>query len=83
MEITDYIANVVKPMLKHPDYFSVVESLDSMGVLLTIDAHKEDMGIIIGKKGETAKSIRHIVRVAGMAGNARVSVKINEPSHSG
>lgn len=79
MEITDYLANVVKPMLTHPEDFRVEKSFDSMGVLLKVDAHPSDMGLLIGKAGETAKCIRHIVRVVGMRENARVSVKIVEP----
>lgn len=83
MEITEYVANVVKPMLKHPDYFRSVKTTDSLGVLVTLDLHKEDMGMVIGKKGETAKCLRHIVRVVGMVDGARVSIKINEPHKSG
>lgn len=82
MEITEYLASVVRPMLKHPDSLSINKSLDSLGVLLSVTAHKEDMGMLIGKKGETAKCIRHIVRVVGMAGNARVSVKIEDPART-
>lgn len=82
MEITDYLDNVVKPMLKHPDCFKVLKTIDSLGVLLTVDAHKEDMGLIIGRNGETAKSIRHVVRVVGMANKERVNIKINEPQSS-
>jgi predicted RNA-binding protein Jag len=50
-----------------------------MGVLLTLDVNREDMGKIIGKDGGTAKALRIILRVVGMKHNARVNLKINEP----
>jgi hypothetical protein len=37
------------------------------------------MGKIIGKDGNTAKSLRTLLRVVGMKHNARVNLKINEP----
>lgn len=82
MPATDYVALVVKPILTHPDIFRVSQRQDEMGVLLTIDVHKEDMGIIIGKNGETAKSIRHLVRIVGLVAKQRVSIRINEPEGS-
>ena len=79
MDTADYLVTIIKPMVKHPDYVSVAESQDPMGILLTLDLHKEDMGIVCGKGGETAKSIRTLVRIVGFTSGARVSVKINEP----
>lgn len=77
--MTLYLTNILTPMLKHPDFLTVAESQDAMGVLLSVDVHKEDMGMIVGKNGETAKSIRNVVRIVGFIKGARVSVKINEP----
>ncbi len=79
MDVTDYLKLIVLPMLKEPNSFTVVESKDDMGVLLTVDVHKDDMGIMVGKGGETAKAIRHLVRIIGVLQQARVSIKINEP----
>ena len=40
------------------------------------------MGKIIGRMGNTAKSIRTLLRIIGMKNNARVNLKINEPEGS-
>lgn len=82
MDIADYLTTIITPMVKHPDSVGVKESQDQLGVLLTLDVHAEDMGIIVGKKGETAKSIRNLVRIVGFTSGARVSVKINEPKRN-
>jgi len=82
MQPDQYLTSVITPLLKHPEEFSVSTSTDEMGVLLTISLHKEDMGGIIGKAGETAKAIRLLLRIVGLRNQARVSMRINEPEGS-
>ncbi len=79
MQISAYLTALITPLLKFPEALRIVETQDQMGVLLSVDVHKEDMGVVVGKAGETAKSIRHLVRIVGLRANARVSIKINEP----
>ena len=50
-----------------------------MGVLLTLKINPEDMGYIIGRRGQTAQAIRTLLRIVGAKNNARVNLKINEP----
>ena len=83
MEVSEYLRTILTPMVKHRDSITIDESQDAKGILLKVTVHKEDMGIVIGKSGETAQAIRHIVRIVGIAGDARVSIKINEPVKTG
>ena len=53
-----------------------------MGLLLSIRVHPDDMGQVVGKSGETAKALRHFMRIVGVRDNARVSLKIEEPERS-
>jgi predicted RNA-binding protein YlqC (UPF0109 family) len=80
MPTAAYLASVITPLLRHPADLHVAESKDDMGILLSVDVHKEDMGVVVGKGGETAKAVRHLVRIVGLKSSARVSVKINEPA---
>lgn len=82
MPITDYLRNVVEPIINHPEAFKVTETHDQRGILLTLDLHPTDMGVVIGKSGETAKAIRYLTRIVGVKGDAHVSIKINEPDGS-
>lgn len=75
----EYLTSVVLPLLSEPDTFKVTESSDQLGVLLSVDLHPKDMGPVIGKGGEGAKSIRHLMRVYGFMKNAHISIKFNEP----
>lgn len=75
----DFVEYVVKSIVDYPDKVVVKRSVDSMGVLLTVQVSKEDMGKIIGKSGQTAKSIRILLRVIGAKTNTRINMKIVEP----
>lgn len=82
MPIEQYLADIIKPLLTNPTAATINQSSDDMGILLTLQVAPEDMGPLIGKGGETSKAIRHIVRIAGVKQNARVSVRILEPDGS-
>ncbi len=75
-EFVDY---VVKAIVDNPDSVSSERTVDEMGVLITLNVHKDDMGVVIGKSGATARAIRTLLRVVGAKNNARVNLKINEP----
>lgn len=57
---------VVKALVEHPEDVKIVRTVDEMGVLMNLDVHKDDMGKIIGREGNTAKAIRTLLRVVGM-----------------
>ena len=74
-----FLEFVIKALVDNPDQVKVTRSVDEMGVLMTLDVADADMGKIIGRQGNTAKSIRTLLRVVGMKNNSRVNLKINEP----
>ena len=74
-----FLEYVVKALVDDPASVKVSRTVDEMGVLLTLDISAADMGKIIGRQGNTAKSIRTLLRVVGMKNNSRVNLKINEP----
>ncbi len=74
-----FLEYVIKALVDVPDQVKVVRTVDEMGVLLTLEVSAADMGKIIGRQGNTAKSIRTLLRVVGMKNNSRVNLKINEP----
>jgi len=74
-----FLDYVIKSLVDNPDDVNIERTVDEMGVLLTLTVSPEDMGKIIGRQGNTAKSIRTLLRIVGMKSNARVNLKINEP----
>ncbi|HAI74563.1 MAG TPA: RNA-binding protein [Candidatus Moranbacteria bacterium] len=84
IQVTDkeFVEYVVKQIVNNPDDVKVERKIDEMGVLITLDVNAEDMGMIIGREGATAKALRTLLRVIGARNNARVNLKINEPEGS-
>lgn len=75
----EFLEFIVKTLVDHEDDVKVDRVVDEMGVLLTLRVHPEDMGQIIGRRGETARAIRNLVRIVGLKNRARVNLKIEEP----
>ncbi|MGK2848806.1 MAG: KH domain-containing protein [Minisyncoccota bacterium] len=78
----DFVEYVVKMLVDHPESVKVERKIDEMGVLITLDVHSSDMGMVIGREGMTAKALRTLLRVIGARNSARVNLKINEPEGS-
>lgn len=75
----DFLEYVVKMLVDSPDDVQVERTIDEMGVLLTLKVNPKDMGQVIGREGQTARSLRTLLRVIGAKHNARVNLKIYEP----
>ncbi len=75
----EFVEYVVKEIVTNPDAVKVTRSIDEKGVLLELTVDPSDMGVIIGKEGKTAKSIRTLLRVLGSKNDSRVNLKIVEP----
>lgn len=75
----EFLEYLVKSIVDHPDDVKVDRKVDEMGVLLDLRVHQEDMGMLIGRQGSTAKAIRTLLRIVGARHNARVNLKIEEP----
>jgi predicted RNA-binding protein YlqC (UPF0109 family) len=75
----DFIEYVVKSLVGNPDAVQVSQKDDDLGTLVSLEVAPEDMGKIIGKSGQTAKSLRTLLRVVGSKYDKRVNLKILEP----
>ncbi len=78
----EFLEFIVKALVDHPDEVKVDRNVDEMGVLLTLNINPEDMGYVIGRKGQNAKAVRTLLRIVGARNNSRVNMKINEPEGS-
>jgi predicted RNA-binding protein YlqC (UPF0109 family) len=76
---TDFILYVVQNLVNEPDAVKVSQKDDDLGTLVSLEVAPEDMGKIIGKSGQTAKSLRTLLRVVGSKYDKRVNLKILEP----
>jgi uncharacterized protein len=75
----EFVEYIVKALVDHPEDVKTERTVDEMGVLITLHLNPEDMGQVIGRQGQTAKSIRTLLRVVGAKRKSRVNLKIHEP----
>ena len=78
----EFLEFVVKNLVDNPSKVKISRDVDEMGVLLTLEVDPSDLGQVIGRQGQTAKSIRTLLRVIGAKNQARVNLKIFEPEGS-
>ncbi|OGH73794.1 MAG: hypothetical protein A3C90_02320 [Candidatus Magasanikbacteria bacterium RIFCSPHIGHO2_02_FULL_51_14] len=74
-----FIEYVVKAIVNNPNDVKSTRIVDERGVLITLDVNPSDMGYVIGRQGQTAHSLRTLLKIVGAKNNARVNLKINEP----
>ena len=75
----EFIQTVLSMLVEDTDELFIDATLDDLGVLITVKVSERDMGKLIGKSGQTIKSIRTLLRVIGGASNQRVNLKVLEP----
>jgi len=78
----EFVEMLIKEIVNNPDKVKVTRTVDELGVLLSVVVAPEDMGLLIGRSGSTAKAIRTLARIVGMRNNARVNLRIEEPEGS-
>lgn len=74
-----YLHAIVEPLVNNKEDISIVKTIDEMGTLLRLDVAEEDMGLVIGREGATAKAIRALLKQFGAARKSRISIRIGEP----
>lgn len=71
-----FVEFVVKSIVSNPDDVQIERTIDEKGVLLELTVNPEDLGRVIGKRGNTAQSIRTLLRALGTKNDARYNLKI-------
>ncbi len=74
-----FIKTVLELLVEDKDQFFVEGKTDELGILITVRVSDRDMGKLIGKSGQTIKSIRTLLRVIGGTAHQRVNLKVLEP----
>lgn len=78
----EFVEYIIKGIVNNPDDVRTERTVDERGVLITLHINSEDMGYVIGRQGQTARSVRTLLKIVGAKNNARVNLKIYEPEGS-
>jgi predicted RNA-binding protein YlqC (UPF0109 family) len=76
----DLLEYVVKSLVSTPDAVKIDEARDGGAVNLTLTVAPADMGVIIGRSGQTIKAIRRLLITRAMAENLKVNVLLADDS---
>lgn len=74
-----YLKEIVVGIVSKPQDVEITRKVDEMGVLLTLKTNPSDMGVLIGKEGNTVKAIRTLLRIIGMKAQQRINLKVIDP----
>lgn len=75
----EFVQAVLSMLVEDKDQLVVDSKADDLGILITVKVSERDMGKLIGKGGQTIKSLRTLLRVVGGTANQRVNLKVLEP----
>lgn len=75
----DLLSFIVQSLVTKPDAVKIDEQRQDGDVSLNLTVDPADMGIIIGKNGQTIRAIRKLLTVRAIAENVRVNLQLNEP----
>ena len=74
--LKETLYNVACALVETPDEVCVSESVDGDTVNLVLSVAADDMGMVIGKHGKIAKSIRSVIKAAAGNTGKKVNVEI-------
>ncbi|MBU1031938.1 KH domain-containing protein [Patescibacteria group bacterium] len=78
----DLLNFIVTNLVTKPESVSIDEQKDNGNINLNLTVDPSDMGLIIGKSGQTIRAIRRLLTVRAIAENLRVNLQLVEPVSS-
>jgi uncharacterized protein len=71
-----FLEYIVPNLVNHPEDVVISEEEKDGMVVLTIKAHPDDIGRVIGKSGKIIKSLRQIVKVLAIKQGVRANIEV-------
>lgn len=75
----DLLNYIVTNLVSKPESVEIEEEKQDGMVNLSLKVDTTDMGIVIGKNGQTINAIRRLLTVRAIAENVRVNLQLREP----
>ena len=76
MDLKEILTNIARAIVDTPDSVTVTETVDGDDVELVLSVAEDDVGMVIGRHGKIAKTIRRIMKAAASTCGKRVTVEI-------
>ncbi len=75
----DLIEYIASSLVDEPDEVDVEEFISGRNVEIELSVAKDDMGRVIGKRGQVANAMRTLLNVAAERTGKKANLEINEP----
>jgi uncharacterized protein len=72
----DIVEFIVKQFVSNPDAVEVTEQQEDGYLNILLKVAPEDMGLAIGKSGQTIKAIRRLLTIKAISENMRVNLEL-------
>lgn len=76
----DLLNFIVTSLVTKPEEVIISEQKENGDITLNLTVGPQDMGLIIGKNGQTIRAIRKLLTVRAIAENVRVNLQLTEPT---
>ena len=76
----DLLSYIVTNLVTKPETVQIDEQSEDGNVNLNLMVDPTDMGLIIGKNGQTIRAIRKLLTVRAIAENVRINLQLVEPA---
>lgn len=74
----DLLNYIVTNLVSKPEAVSIDEQNEGTNINLILTVDPSDMGIVIGKGGQTIRAIRKLLTVRAIAENVRINLQLND-----
>ncbi len=74
----EFIENIARALVDHPDSVSITEIEGEKTTVYELRVYSEDLGKVIGRKGQTAKAIRTLIAAVSAKKGKRALLEILE-----
>ncbi len=76
LDVKKLLSDIAKAIVDNPDDVQVIQSENDNTILLTLKVSEGDVGMVIGKHGRIAKSIRSLMKSASTLIGKKIIVEI-------
>ena len=81
-DLKSFVENIAKALVDHPDYVDVREIAGERTTVFELRVGEGDLGKVIGRGGQTARSMRTLLTAVSAKHGKRAVLEIVEPEPS-
>ncbi len=77
LDLKTLLADIARAIVEHPEEVVIEDKSTENEIYLILHVAESDVGMVIGRHGKIAKSIRMVMKAAANSINKRVTVEIS------